>query len=107
LPKGTRRKNESEKETAKREVLEETGFEVEVGWKIGHIGSTFQREGVTIKKTTHYFACKPIKKVKNELDGHDELKWVETDKAIELLSEFNKFEKEEDVVRKFVRLYSI
>lgn len=103
LPKGTRGKDESERETAKREILEETGYEVDVGWKIGHIGSTFQREGVTIQKATHYYACKPIKDTGRGPAEHDESRWIPAKMTIDLLSQFNIFEKEDEVVRKFLQ----
>jgi len=101
LPKGTRRANETEEETTKREILEETGYQVEVGEKIGSLQSTYIKEGVTIYKKTHYFLCRPKEKIEGKIGEHDEIQWVSLSKAIKLLSQFPKFEKEEKILLKF------
>lgn len=100
LPKGTKRKGEREKETVKREVLEESGLEVEVLDKIGSLKSTYKIEGATIQKITYYFICKPIKRARKLVSEHDEIKWVSLKKATKLLSGFPIYEKEEEILEK-------
>lgn len=106
LPKGTKDKNEKNKQTVAREVLEETGYKVKVLEKIGRLKSTYKKEGRLIYKTTHYFICKPIKRIKLEVTEHDKVKWIPLKKAIQLLSQFPIFEKEEEVLKKFSDLIS-
>ena len=101
LPKGTKKEGETNEETAQREILEETGYEVKIIKKLGSLNSTYEKEKKTILKITHYFICEPIVKTKQISREHDEMKWVSLEKAIELLSKFPIFEKEEEILLEF------
>lgn len=101
LPKGTACKGETKKEAAKREIEEETGYKVEVLNKIGSLKSTWHYKDVKIYKTTYYFVCKPINKMRSSAFEHDEVKWVELNEAIKRVAAFPFFEKEEKILNKF------
>jgi 8-oxo-dGTP diphosphatase len=98
LPKGTRRKTETTQEAVKREVLEETGYQVKVLKKISSLKSSYWLDQVKINKTTHYYLCQPIGRVKKQISEHDEIKWVPFAKAKKLLSLFPQFEEEEKIL---------
>lgn len=106
LPKGTMHQGENQKETAKREIREETGYEVRVGKKIGFLKSAWDYKGITIFKTTYYFICRPIKKVSSKVAEHDEIKWIEINEAIQKTKEFPIFEKEGVILKKFKQVLS-
>ena len=55
LPKGTPDPGESVEQTAIREVNEETGLEVDIQQPLGSIHYWFQRDGVRIDKTVHFY----------------------------------------------------
>lgn len=74
LPKGHMEKGESFKETARREVLEETGLEGQVEEKIGDITYWYTerpKEGKTIRifKRVYFYL---IRCVGGDMRGHDE-----------------------------------
>lgn len=104
LPKGTRWKSEGKEDTVRREILEETGFRVEVLDKIGILKSTYQLENTTINKTTHYFLCRPIEKIGKTDPEHDEMRWIKLDRAIKLTAKFPEYEKEEKILDKFKKM---
>lgn len=105
LPKGTRRTTETEEETVIREVLEETGYEVEPIKKLGQLESTYTMGDTTIYKTTFYYVCRPIGRVSKGDTEHNEVKWVLLRTAIKRVSEFPKWEKEEYILSRFEREY--
>ena len=103
LPKGTKQSGEKNQETVKRECLEETGWQVKVLKKIGSLKSTYKIDPqITAQKITHYHSCRPIKKLNQQTGEHDEQKWVTLPKAIKLVSRFKIWEKEEEILKKFV-----
>lgn len=106
LPKGTMEKGETKKETAKREIEEETGYQVKAGGYLGSLKSTWGHQGQVIYKTTYYFACRPIKRISPPNPEHNEVKWVEINEAIEKVSLFPIFEKEEIILKKLKRALS-
>ncbi len=57
LPKGAPHEGESERETAGREVREETGVTVEVGERLGDVSYVYRRDGRRIQKVVHYYLC--------------------------------------------------
>jgi len=98
LPKGTKHSDELDSQTVEREVFEETGYQVEVLNKIGSLKSNYNLEKNTkVNKVTHYYLCKPIKKVRNQIEEHNETKWVELSEAIKLVSSFKIWEREEKI----------
>lgn len=106
LPKGTQRVEETQKECAKREIKEETGFEVEVGKKLIDIESTFDMDGFTAHKTTHFFICTLLRRVGIGDREHDERKWVDLNEAKKLLGEFPIWEDEKRVLEEFEKQYN-
>lgn len=104
LPKGTKIVGETDEQTVERECLEETGYRVKVLKKIGSLKSTYKLDkNHKANKITHYFLCRPIKRITPKVDEHDEVKWIEINKAIKLLSEFKLWEKEEEIVKKLLK----
>ncbi|MCL4366599.1 NUDIX domain-containing protein [Patescibacteria group bacterium] len=101
LPKGTQRVNETETETAQREILEEAGFQVKVLDKLGSLESEYFLDGAKINKTTHYFLCAPVKKIGEVGSEHDEVVWKGIDEAISLVEKFPLYEKEAKILQKF------
>ena len=78
LPKGTPDPGESIEETARREVTEETGLQVDIVGSLGSIEYSFVKAGVRIEKTVHYFLMQPRG---GDLGLHDqefeEVRWVD------------------------------
>lgn len=88
LPKGTQRKGESLKETTVREVLEETGYHIQIGFYLGSLDSEFARDGIIIPKRTHYFLAmaEDVSPTKHDLE-HDCAIFVPMHEAHRLLRE--------------------
>ena len=99
LPKGVKETNESEEDAARREILEETGYDVEIVKKLTQIPSTYEENDSLHNKLTIYFLCKPIKKVGKSDKEHDDIRWVLLNEAIKLVSGFPLWEKEENVLK--------
>lgn len=101
LPKGTPNPGESLLETAKREVEEETGLEVEVGEMLGFIRYWFTRDEMRFHKTVHFFLMRPVG---GSLDRHDPeydiVQWFPVEQACRTLT----FQNEVDLVRRAVSL---
>ena len=95
LPKGTKEPGESIEQTAVREIREETGLNVRLGKFVISLPSTFEREGRTITKETHYFLAQ-------EIDGstaihdneHNIVEYKEVNEAIGLLKAGTIYEQE-------------
>lgn len=89
FPGGAMELGESLEETAKREILEETGVNVEVEYLIGVYSKYFGEfpNGDTAQTITHFFKCKPID---GELiaDGSEtlDLKYFPIDKVPKLFT---------------------
>ncbi|MCE9549062.1 NUDIX domain-containing protein [Candidatus Nomurabacteria bacterium] len=102
LPKGSQIEGESLEETALREIKEETGVQVELGKYIGKLDSTFERNGETIEKETHYFLAQPVgeyisfDKHDNE---HDEVNFYEYEIVLNHLENFSLHEKEGEILK--------
>jgi 8-oxo-dGTP pyrophosphatase MutT (NUDIX family) len=58
LPKGKKDKGEKNKETAVREVEEETGVKVAIDYKIGHTWHTYIQNRKFVLKKTHWYLMK-------------------------------------------------
>jgi 8-oxo-dGTP pyrophosphatase MutT (NUDIX family) len=92
LPKGTPEPGETLEETARREVREETGVEVQIDSTIGEIKYWFSRpqEGVRYYKTVHHYLMHPIGG-DPALHDHefDEVRWTPVAQALKLLTYAN------------------
>jgi 8-oxo-dGTP pyrophosphatase MutT (NUDIX family) len=103
LPKGTPVEGESIEQTARREVREETGLEVEIEQPIGSIEYWFTRleQGVRFHKIVHHFLMKPtggaIEKHDHE---YDIVEWFPAKTAVERLT----YRNEADLLRRALRL---
>jgi 8-oxo-dGTP pyrophosphatase MutT (NUDIX family) len=87
LPKGTPIPGETREQTARREVTEETGLEVEIVRPFDDIAYTFVQGRTRIHKTVHYFLMVPTG---GDLARHDhefdEVRWIAFDDAATLLT---------------------
>ena len=103
LPKGTPDPGETQRQTALREVREETGLNVEPQEYIDNIDYWFVRaqDGVRCHKVVHFYLMKPVG---GDLDSHDHefdfVKWAPVEEACESLT----YESEVDIVRKGVSM---
>lgn len=103
LPKGTPIEGESIEQTARREVREETGLEVEIEQSIGSIEYWFTRMelGVRFHKIVHHFLMKPTG---GAIDKHDHeydvVEWFPARTAVERLT----YRNEADLLRRTLRL---
>lgn len=87
LPKGTPESGETIAETARREVREESGIEVEIVERLPSIQYAFVQYGARVHKTVHYFLMHPVG---GDLSRHDhefaDVRWVTFNEAQHLLS---------------------
>jgi 8-oxo-dGTP pyrophosphatase MutT (NUDIX family) len=87
LPKGTPDAGETLEETALRETREETGLEVEIERQLRSIRYFFVRGSTRFHKTVHFYLMRASG---GSTDAHDaefdEVRWVELDEALALLS---------------------
>jgi ADP-ribose pyrophosphatase YjhB (NUDIX family) len=95
LPKGTPIEGESIEQTARREVREETGLEVEIERSVGSIEYWFTRleQGTRFHKIVHHFLMRPTG---GGLDKHDHeydvAEWFPARAAVERLTYRNEAE---------------
>lgn len=100
LPKGTPEPAESLRETALREVSEETGLGVEIESDLGTIQYAFARpaHGVRYEKTVHHFLMRPSGS--GSVDDHDgeydRVVWFAAEEALRVMTHRN----EANVVRR-------
>ncbi|PIR93018.1 hypothetical protein COT99_03050 [Candidatus Falkowbacteria bacterium CG10_big_fil_rev_8_21_14_0_10_43_10] len=103
LPKGTREDKEDILETAKREILEETGFVVDLRDRLGCLSSKTHRG---VPKKTYYFIGRPVDSKSVQLgDGeHDYATFVEIKKLINLIKNkrVKNYEKEHLILEKLL-----
>ncbi len=99
LPKGTPNPNETNEETALREVAEETGLEVRIVAPVGPIDYFFVQSGTRIHKTVHYFLMEAIG---GDLSRHDhefdDVRWISLTDAETLMS----FSTERDIMARAI-----
>ena len=89
LPKGTPNPGETLEETARREVREETGVDVEVVGLVGEIKYWFSRpqEGVRYSKTVRHYLFRPVGGDPSLHDHEfDEVRWFAGAEALKLLT---------------------
>jgi len=93
LPKGTPVAGESIRETALREVREETGLGVSIVADLGTIEYEFSRpaQGVRFEKTVHHFLMAPDGAGATELhDGeYDRVGWFAAAEALRIMTHRN------------------
>ena len=97
LPKGTPEDGESRVQTARREVTEESGLEVESGPSVGETRYSFGRDGFIYEKVVYFYL---MSAVGGDTGLHDEefdlVEWVPVEQAMEQLT----FKNESRIVEK-------
>jgi 8-oxo-dGTP pyrophosphatase MutT (NUDIX family) len=99
LPKGTPRPAESIEETARREVREETGLDVEIERELGAIEYWFSRprQGKRFHKRVHHFLMVPVGgDVTRHDHEYDDVRWFPAAEAERRLT----FENEAEMLRR-------
>ena len=100
LPKGTPEPGESLRETAIREVREETGLGVEIVDELGTIEYWFSRpaQGVRFEKTVHHFLMRAtgLGDVSEHDHEYDEVVWFPAGQALRIMT----YHSEADVVQR-------
>jgi len=89
LPKGHVEDGETEPETARREVAEETGIHGEVIGKLGTIDFWFVADGRRVHKTVHHYllvATDPEEQLSDADAEVSEVAWVPVDEIAERLA---------------------
>lgn len=97
LPKGVIEEGESLEETARAEIAEEAGVEVEIEAYLGSLHNVVPIEvfGYEIDKTAHYFLCRYVKDTGRGIDlEHDGVKWCSAEEAKKNLATSPKHEEE-------------
>lgn len=85
FPKGHMEKGETEKETAKREVLEETGIEIEIISDEKYIVEYMPN--VHVQKKVIFFEAKKIGgKVKKQESEVQKVEWLDIEKVLERIT---------------------
>jgi 8-oxo-dGTP diphosphatase len=100
LPKGTKRIGENLKQTAIREVQEETGYKIKILKYLGWLPSTATKKGQKFKKRTHYFLAKGINKIRPKDYEHDQVLWTLPENALKLLEQRVKCYENETLILK-------
>lgn len=107
LPKGTQQPGEDLETTAKREIKEETGYEVTLKEYLGVLLSSFTKEGKVIQKETHYFKAELASPLQTSHDDeHDEIMFVPVGAAKDFLEKNGAhrlgYETEQEIVEVFL-----
>ncbi|NLV88219.1 MAG: NUDIX hydrolase [Tissierellia bacterium] len=104
LPKGRVEKNESIKEAALREVLEESGVRAEILNYIGMVNYKFKnlKDNKMVYKTVHWFLMKAnsMDCVPQKKEGFVDALFVHIDKAEDLV----RYEDEKNIIAKGLRM---
>jgi ADP-ribose pyrophosphatase YjhB (NUDIX family) len=100
LPKGTPEYGEAIRDTAMREVAEETGLGVRIVGELGTIEYEFARpsQGVRFEKTVHHFLMEPDGTGSTDVHDreYDRVEWFAIEEALRIMTHRN----EAAVVRK-------
>jgi len=91
FPKGNVEKGESEIETVKREIAEETGIdqiEIIEGFKEG-VGYYYRLKGNLVYKTVNYYLAKTEQKDVKLSYEHEDYAWVTIDEALKYIKHKN------------------
>ena len=110
LPKGTPDGGESIRETAIREVTEETGVQVEILGKLGSVRYFFTRiqDNTRCDKTVHHYLMRPTGGDPAYHDHEfDEARWIPVEEALKMMNHPNEatmVQKAADVLAGKIRL---
>ncbi len=86
FPKGHIEKKEKSKNTALREVEEETGYKCKIQKQLDTVQYWFRDKERLVKKQVKWFLMSPVKKIKEPSWEITETKWTTFDKAEKILS---------------------
>lgn len=99
LPKGMQEPGEAIEDTARREVLEETGVAARIGAYIGETGWIYTYEGREWEERAHFFSMLDGV-LSDQPDGeHSIVAWVPADHALEGL----RYATERDILRRYLK----
>ena len=98
LPKGHVEGKETEVETAKREVKEETNVDVEVNTKYRYRLEYSPKDGVS-KEVVFFIANSTSDNLKEQIEEVKEVKWFCFDKAIETIT----FDNSKELLKKAIQ----
>ncbi len=106
LPKGTKNYGENLKDTARREIKEETGQKVKLEKYIGKLESRYKKSGKNIEKNTHYFLAQITKEYKTPKrdSEHDKTCSLSYRTALRHLQHFSLYEKEGEILKMAERM---
>ncbi|WP_033828964.1 bis(5'-nucleosyl)-tetraphosphatase [Bacillus andreraoultii] len=85
FPKGHVEQNETETETALREIYEETGLTVQLDTNFRETITYSPANGIT-KDVVYFIGFAQTKTVKKQIEEVRDLAWVELEKAIEIVT---------------------
>ena len=98
FPKGHTEHNETEHETALREIREETGLKIEITDIFRHSLSYSPNEGVN-KEVVYFIAVNPHGKEKVQVEELSEIHWVSIHEARQLVT----YDNDADLLEKAVK----
>ena len=97
IPKGKLVAGESELEGAIREVAEETGYRVRIGWPVGEVQYMKRMGREDRLKVVRYWSMNAEGGMFTPTPEVDQLRWVSIDEAVDTLTQ----ERDRDLMRKF------
>lgn len=100
FPKGHVEKNETDEETAKREILEETGLCVEIDNNFKSVVTYSPKKNV-MKDVIYFSAKSNSTKIHAQEEEVTDIEWVSAEKAYNLIN----YETDKDILRKWEIFY--